>query len=74
MSEVVDLLVFRFSAILATSLWAAGKSDQLLVLGFWNEVIGGVLHVSAYFRFGDRSKIGNVKKREKALFRIKNSF
>ena len=33
MSEVLDLLVF--SAILTTSLLAAGKSDQLPVSGFY---------------------------------------
>ena len=43
-------------------------------LAFWVEknlnqlTYSGVFLASAYFRFGDRSKVGNVKTREKRVF------
>ena len=65
---------FRLSAIFVTSLWAGGKFDQFLVSGtgggkslnVWRPLL-----VSAYFRFDDRTKVGNVKNLKKAHFRIK---
>ena len=65
-SKLTELLPchFRFSAILVTSLWVAGVSDQLPVLNFWYVEVylstyGGVLLVFAYIRSGDVTKVGN---------------